>query len=119
MFGLFSKSEPVRQIDAVFRQPDHQAAVQVHEPTAAIEPVYRVKLGADDLTQANRYLSHKPLAAEHEKEADTAKKALLAALGPASSGILPDGRVVSKHCVPIAAEAKPRAATTRTSITIQ
>ena len=116
MFGLFQKSEPAAP---AFRQPDHQAAVQVREPEPAIEPTYRVALTKADQVSADQYQRCKPLETENGKLAETAKKALLASLGPASSGILPDGRVVSKHCVPIAAEAKPRAATTRTSITIQ
>ena len=117
MFGLFRGQQPPAL--AAFSPPDPAAAVQVREPEAAIEPTYRVKLTDADQVAANQYLKNKPLASEHDKLADSAKKALLAALGPASSGILPDGQVVSKHVTPIAAEAKPRAATTRTSITIQ
>ena len=85
----------------------------------AIEPAYRIQLSQHDLKMANQYLASKPLAAEHEKKAEAAKKALLASLGAADSGILPDGRTVSKHVVPVPAEAKPRAGHNRTSITIQ
>ena len=72
-----------------------------------------------DLVAADQYLTCKPLAAENEKKAETAKKALLASLGPASVGILPDGRIVTKHVTPVPPESKPRAGHNRTSITIQ
>lgn len=103
--------------ECAFRQPDHQAAVQVEDKI--IDAEYSVKLSNADLAMANQYLSAKPLASEYEKKSDAAKKALLASLGSASSGLLPDGRYVTKHVTPVPAESKPRAGHNRTSITIQ
>ena len=76
-------------------------------------------LSKADQLAADQYVRCKPLETENAKLAEAAKKALLARLGSASSGILPDGRVVTKHVTPVPAESKPRAGHNRTSITIQ
>jgi hypothetical protein len=117
MLGLFGRSKPAQ---CAFCPPDPAAAVAVNvdfgEP--AILPAYRVQLSEADQVAADLYLKSKPLAKEHGGNEERAKKALLASLGSASSGVLPDGRIVSRHCVPVAAEAAPRKACVRTSISI-
>jgi hypothetical protein len=118
MLGLF-KSKPQPE-PAAFRLPDHQAAVQVEEPRLEYGgPDTKVLLTAADQVAADQYLRCKPLETENAKKAEAAKKALLASLGPAGQGVLPDGRIVTKHVVPVPAESKPRAGHNRTSITIQ
>jgi hypothetical protein len=118
--SLFRKPQPE---PAAFRLPDHQAAIQVEEQAEDSRPNFgphsRVVLNKADQVAADQYLTCKPLETENAKKAEAAKKALLASLGLASSGVLPDGRIVSKHVVPVPAESKPRAGHNRTSITIQ
>lgn len=116
--SLFSR-KPQPEPAAAFRQPDHQAAVQVDEPPSTTLAIYHVELSRADQVSADQYLRCKPLETENAKLAEAAKKALLASLGSASQGILPDGRLVSKHIVPVPAESKPRAGHNRTSIVIQ
>ena len=119
MLSSFFNRKP-EPLQATFRPPAHQAAVQVEESDLSLVGMaYGVKLGAADQVAANQYLASKPLASEYEKKADAAKKALLASLGSASSAILPDGRTVTKHVTPVPAEANPRKAHNRTSIAIQ
>ncbi len=112
MLSLFRKSAPVPD-------PSAALAILVQEPEPEQKWDERVQLSQADQVAADLYLSSKPLASEYEKKTEYAKKQLLASLGLASSGVLPDGRVVSKHVVPVPAESAPRKAHNRTSITIQ
>jgi hypothetical protein len=90
---LFRQQQLAAPQQVPFKLPDHLQAVQVREP----EPVSQAKLTAADEVAFDEYISSTKLAKTYTDRSEKAKDHLKKALGDATSGVLPDGRLITQQ----------------------
>lgn len=112
----FLRRQQAAPQQTAFRPPDPGLAISYDEPQPV--QVSRVKLTAADEIAADEYLSASAQAKKFTDRAEKAKEHLKRALGDASSGLLPDGRVVSKTVQSVPERVQTVKAHNRTTITI-